>query len=152
MKILKVIHGYPPLFNAGSEVYSQSICNELSKNNKVLVFTREENPFLPDLSTRRITINENLEIEYINNSNGKDRYRCSQIDDAVEKLVHEFKPDIAHIGHLNHLSTGVIDVLHSHRIPIVYTLHDFWLMCPRCLLYTSPSPRDRQKSRMPSSA
>ena len=25
--------------------------------------------------------------------------------------------------------------------------------CPnRCLLYTSPSPRDRQKSRMPSSA
>ena len=24
--------------------------------------------------------------------------------------------------------------------------------CPTCLLYTSPSPRDRQKSRMPSSA
>ena len=27
-------------------------------------------------------------------------------------------------------------------------LFDFWI----CLLYTSPSPRDRQKSRMPSSA
>ena len=26
------------------------------------------------------------------------------------------------------------------------------IMCSRCLLYTSPSPRDRQKSRMPSSA
>ena len=25
-------------------------------------------------------------------------------------------------------------------------------MAPACLLYTSPSPRDRQKSRMPSSA
>ena len=25
-------------------------------------------------------------------------------------------------------------------------------MCGNCLLYTSPSPRDRQKSRMPSSA
>ena len=25
-------------------------------------------------------------------------------------------------------------------------------MCLSCLLYTSPSPRDRQKSRMPSSA
>ena len=25
-------------------------------------------------------------------------------------------------------------------------------MVPACLLYTSPSPRDRQKSRMPSSA
>ena len=26
------------------------------------------------------------------------------------------------------------------------------LICCACLLYTSPSPRDRQKSRMPSSA
>ena len=26
------------------------------------------------------------------------------------------------------------------------------LLCRSCLLYTSPSPRDRQKSRMPSSA
>ena len=26
------------------------------------------------------------------------------------------------------------------------------VQCERCLLYTSPSPRDRQKSRMPSSA
>ena len=28
---------------------------------------------------------------------------------------------------------------------------EFWNSCA-CLLYTSPSPRDRQKSRMPSSA
>ena len=27
-----------------------------------------------------------------------------------------------------------------------------WNLAERCLLYTSPSPRDRQKSRMPSSA
>ena len=32
------------------------------------------------------------------------------------------------------------------RVPVVY-FHD-----NVCLLYTSPSPRDRQKSRMPSSA
>ena len=34
-------------------------------------------------------------------------------------------------------------------------IHDFILSLPEgynCLLYTSPSPRDRQKSRMPSSA
>ena len=29
---------------------------------------------------------------------------------------------------------------------------NIWLHLPSCLLYTSPSPRDRQKSRMPSSA
>ena len=32
------------------------------------------------------------------------------------------------------------------------TFEDLKLYCYSCLLYTSPSPRDRQKSRMPSSA
>jgi len=40
MHILKIIHGYPPNYNAGSEVYSQSICNELSKYHKVSVFDK----------------------------------------------------------------------------------------------------------------
>ena len=31
-------------------------------------------------------------------------------------------------------------------------LEDYFNICKGCLLYTSPSPRDRQKSRMPSSA
>ena len=31
-------------------------------------------------------------------------------------------------------------------------LDRIYTLFPRCLLYTSPSPRDRQKSRMPSSA
>ena len=30
--------------------------------------------------------------------------------------------------------------------------HDMMVKLQGCLLYTSPSPRDRQKSRMPSSA
>ncbi|MCC7455211.1 MAG: glycosyltransferase [Crocinitomix sp.] len=131
MKILKIIHGYPPLFNAGSEVYSQSICNELSKNNQVLVFTREENPFRPDFTSRKVKMNENLEIVLINNPNGKDGYRHAAIDDELEGIICEFRPDIAHIGHLNHLSTGIVDVLFKKNIPIIYTLHDFWLMCPR---------------------
>jgi len=38
---------------------------------------------------------------------------------------------VAHIGHLNHLSTGIVDVLYELKIPMLFTLHDFWLMCPR---------------------
>ena len=52
MHILKIIHGFPPLYNAGSEVYSYSIVEELSKNQKVTVFTREENVFEPDFKFR----------------------------------------------------------------------------------------------------
>ena len=40
-----------------------------------------------------------------------------------------------------------IDISNNHRI----SKHSF-VVVNSCLLYTSPSPRDRQKSRMPSSA
>ena len=131
MHILKVIHGYPPIYNAGSEVYSQSICNELAKKHKVSVFTREENPYEACFSIREQKINKNLSLYFVNNPQGKDGYRHKQMDDNFAELVKKIKPDLAHIGHVNHLSTGLIDELNNLKIPIVYTLHDFWLMCPR---------------------
>jgi glycosyltransferase involved in cell wall biosynthesis/MoaA/NifB/PqqE/SkfB family radical SAM enzyme len=131
MHILKIIHGYPLNYNAGSEVYSQSICNELSMKHKVSVFTREENPYSPDFAIRHKKANDNLDFYFVNNPQGKDGYRHKKMDDNFAELVKQLNPDIAHVGHVNHLSTGLIDELNKLNIPIVYTLHDFWLMCPR---------------------
>ena len=53
---------------------------------------------------------------------------------------------------------GLIGISGSAALGAVLSLQTgfaaaFWLALPlSCLLYTSPSPRDRQKSRMPSSA
>ena len=55
---------------------------------------------------------------------------------------------------------GEGDLAFRKLYPALYSLHKQNLLadCTRvvgfgsCLLYTSPSPRDRQKSRMPSSA
>ena len=131
LHVIKIIHGYPLNYNAGSEVYSQSICEELSKQHKISVFTREENPYSPDFTIRHENASDNLNFYFVNNPQGKDGYRHKQLDDNFAKLISEIKPDIAHIGHLNHLSTGLVDELNKQKIPIVFTLHDFWLMCPR---------------------
>lgn len=131
MHILKIIHGYPPNYNAGSEVYSQSVCNEFSKRHQVSIFTREENPYAPDFGIRHEKQNDQLDLFFVNNPQGKDGYRHKQIDESFAALIKELKPDVAHIGHLNHLSTGIVDELNRCKIPIVFTLHDFWLMCPR---------------------
>jgi len=130
MHILKIIHGYPPTYNAGSEVYTQSIVNELKKSNRVTVLTREENPFLPDFNFRFETI-ENVDFIFVNMAKAKDGYNHKLLNDRFLEFIKKVKPDIAHIGHLNHLSTGIVDVLFEQKIPIVFTLHDFWLMCPR---------------------
>jgi glycosyltransferase, family 1 len=142
MHILKIIHGYPPNYNAGSEVYSESVCNELSKQHRVSVFTREENLYARDFTIRKESRRPNLDIYIVNNPQGKDGYRHEQMDSAFESLLSELKPDIAYIGHLNHLSTGLVEVLYQHRIPIVYMLHDFWLMCPRGQFLTRSIGRD----------
>lgn len=134
MKILKVIHGYPMLYNAGSEVYSQTICHGLAKRgHDVHVFTREEDAFQPDGAVRLshdIDVPE-IKLHIVNNPRHKDRYRIEIIDQRFSELLDELKPDIVHIGHLNHLSTSLVFEAKKRNVPIVYTLHDYWLMCPR---------------------
>ncbi len=64
-------------------------------------------------------------------AHSKDGYRHAAIDEAFADLLDGYKPEIVHVGHLNHLSTSLIVEAYKRNIPIVFTLHDFWLMCPR---------------------
>lgn len=134
MKILKVIHGYPMLYNAGSEIYSQTICHGLAKKgHEVHVFSREEDPFSADGAIRVSNDSDMPEItlHLINNPRHRDRYRLEVVDKAFANLLDSLKPSLVHIGHLNHLSTSLVFEAKKRNIPIIYTLHDYWLMCPR---------------------
>ncbi len=57
---------------------------------------------------------------------------------GLEKLLNDFKPDIAHI-HLiwGGLTGAVLKVLKKYRIPIVHTAHDYRMVCPA---YTFRTP------------
>jgi len=134
MRVLKVIHGYPPDYNAGSEVYSQSLCHALvARGHQVHVFTREENPFAPDYALRREVDGdaEPLQLFKVNHPRSRDRYRHPEIDARFAEVLDEVRPKVVHVGHLNHLSTSLIQAAAVRELPIVFTLHDYWLMCPR---------------------
>jgi len=144
MKILKIIHGYPPLYNAGSEVYSQLLCHGLAKHHEVHVFTREENPFAKDFILRHSqdSIQPAINLHLINIPLEKFRYQYQhlEVDEALTNILSQVKPDIVHVGHLNHLSTSLIFEIAKRNIPIVFTLHDYWLMCPRGQFIQRNSP------------
>ncbi len=133
MNILMVVHGYPPRFNAGSEVYTQALTQTLADRHQVLVFCRQEDPFLPAYGTTRESDIDDARVPLVivNLPRFRDCYRHPQIDAQFEKLVREFRPDVVHVQHLNHLSTSLLAVPVQLGVPIIYTLHDFWLMCPR---------------------
>jgi glycosyltransferase involved in cell wall biosynthesis len=134
MRILQVIHGYPPRYNAGSEIYTQTISRELvRRGHDVRVFTREEAQFLPDYSMRdEVDPTEpRVRLSIINMPRSREAYRHEEVDNRFDDVTTEFDPDVVHIGHLNHLSTSIIHRAKRRGLPVVFTLHDFWLMCPR---------------------
>ena len=135
MRILKVMHGFPPDYMAGSEVYSYHLTNELVKQDlEVFLFTRVENQFDEDYKIYNEKIND-VNIRRINKPKRdylyEEKFFDDEIDTLFEQYLLEVKPDIVHIGHLSHLSTNIIKIIKSHNIPIVYTIHDFWLFCVR---------------------
>jgi len=134
MRVLKVIHGYPPIYSAGSEVYSQLLCHELSKKgHDVMVLTREELSGIADTAIRDEqddTISA-IKVRRINMANHKDRYIHPPLDAAFRRTLDEFKPDVVHFGHLNHLSMNLPKIASSLGLPCIFTIHDFWMMCPR---------------------
>jgi glycosyltransferase involved in cell wall biosynthesis len=46
------------------------------------------------------------------------------------KYLNILKPDLVHFFHLRRLSASAIDVCYDLGIPTVFTLTDFWLICP----------------------
>ncbi|HFE45550.1 MAG TPA: radical SAM protein, partial [Nannocystis exedens] len=134
MRVVKVIHGYPMRYNAGSEVYSQTLCHGLvARGHHVHVFTREDDSFAANFSLRHEfdADDSRVKLHITNISQIRDRYRVEAVDRQFAALLDEISPDIVHIGHLNHLSTSLVGEARRRGIPIVYTLHDYWIMCPR---------------------
>ena len=79
------------------------------------------------------------------------KYKNTTINENTQGIEFLFKKNKIHYinGHAHFISTSEIQVDGKN-----YTSKNIVIATgsESCLLYTSPSPRDRQKSRMPSSA
>lgn len=134
MRIAQVIHGFPPEYMAGSEVYTHTLVSELAKRHDLSVFTRIENPYKEEYETE-IQKRNGFDIFRINNISKhlkfKSRFRDDVIESGFEKFLDQYDPEIIHFGHLNHLSTAIVLQAKERGIPVIFTLHDFWLICQR---------------------
>src|ERR1051326_706577 len=133
MKIVQVFHGYPMRYNAGSEVYTQTLAHALAARHDVHVFTRQHDRFLPDyhLQEEQDPADQRVKLHVINLARTRDRYRHTEVDQRFGALLVEIQPALLHVGHLSHLSTSLVLEARRKHIPVVFTLHDFWLMFPR---------------------
>jgi GT2 family glycosyltransferase/glycosyltransferase involved in cell wall biosynthesis len=137
MRVLIVVHGFPPAAQGGTEIYADAHARTLRDRfgDDVCVLTREQDPSRPEYSIRSAA-RAGIRIVWVNNTFRKTRsfaetYRNEPIDAIAGALVDEFSPDVAHVHHLTCLSTGIVHTLAARRVPVFMTLHDYWLMCHR---------------------
>jgi glycosyltransferase involved in cell wall biosynthesis len=65
---------------------------------------------------------------------------------ALGRMLDEVPVDIAHLHILHYaMSPSVIDALDRHRVPIVFSLHDFRIVCSGGFLYCQGAPCQRCK-------
>ncbi len=49
----------------------------------------------------------------------------------MRAMIREFRPDVAHVRNIyHHLSPSILWELKAHKIPVIYHLNDFKLLCP----------------------
>src|SRR5262245_43680843 len=137
MRILVVVHAFPPRAQGGSEIYAHAHASALHRvfGDEILVLTREADPASAEYRVRT-EHRDGLEIAWVNNTfqqcrNFEETYRNTPIDAIALNLIDDFRPDVAHIHHLTCLSTGIVELLAKRGIPCVMTLHDYWLICHR---------------------
>lgn len=135
MRILQVVHSLPFLNQAGTEVYTYNLSLELSKRHEVYIFSRVCNTKQKEYEVTKQNMN-GITVYLINNTfkncnSFQMYYENEAVDKKFVELLDEITPDVVHIQHLIFLSIGLIKMINKRRIPIVFTLHDYWLMCPK---------------------
>lgn len=135
MRVLLVSHRYPPLHRAGTEIYSAQLATRLAQlGHEVLVFTAEKDISRPQLALTERRHEGVPVLELVNNllyEGFRDTWELEGAERAFAAVLERVRPEVVHFQHLLHLSSGCLDAAAQSGAAVLFTLHDFWLSCPR---------------------
>ncbi|MBM5816196.1 MAG: glycosyltransferase [Cyanobacteria bacterium K_Offshore_surface_m2_239] len=142
MRILQVIHQFPPYSSQGSEVYCQQLCHCLrDSGDQVGVFhisnTRPRRP-------RRLDVSHQDGIQIFHCVDGAEYSRLAEwknlfLQESLSQAIQSFNPDVVHFHNYLGLGDDLVSIAKLHRPLIVYTLHDYGLICPNAILWRNRS-------------
>lgn len=141
MKIVIATHHFPPNYQAGAELYAYRLAKGLQENGHTVIVCciekvdgSSQEPEVVIDEFDGLTVNR-LFLDYYNNP---DPIRWDYYHPVIGKWFHTFlaqqQPDVVHINSGYLLSASAIEAAIQCRIPTVFTLHDYWFICPRFTL------------------
>ncbi|GMQ78451.1 MAG: glycosyltransferase family 4 protein [Anaerolineae bacterium] len=140
MRILHLVHQYPPEFIGGTERYTMELAEQQAlAGHAVAVFAPTTS-----LPTKERPVLANGIIEYrpligqrTAHSVFAATFSSRSLLESFVGAVREFKPALVHIEHLIGLPLKIIDQIVDADIPFIVTLHDYWFICANAQLLTN---------------
>ncbi|MDD5435748.1 MAG: glycosyltransferase [Nitrospira sp.] len=132
LKILMPVHSFLPKHQAGAEIYTYNLAKELSKRHEVVVLYADTDSAKDDYSVSKGYYDGLPFYKIINNRSYaafEEAYNNPRMDRLFNEILDEVKPDIVHFQHLLNLSVNFIRIAKEKGIPVIFTLHEYWLMC-----------------------
>ena len=139
LKILMVVHAFPPDSWAGVEVLTLTLARALrERGHEIVLFVRT--PGTPEESDRNVYeggfdgFKLHRFVNHLAFSGVDETYRFKPAEEAFDRVLAAEQPDVVHVQHMIHLSTGIIDRCKAQGVPVAITLSDFWARCPKVQL------------------
>lgn len=140
MRILHIVHQYPPDHLGGTELYTRALAQrQAAAGHDVAVFCPERGPG----AAGEPAIEEGVRVY---RAGGGRRGRLSvflsamgspRLSAAFDAILAAERPDIVHLQHLMGLPVDLVEKLLAEGIPYVITLHDYWYGCANAQLLTN---------------
>jgi glycosyltransferase involved in cell wall biosynthesis len=137
MKIMHIVHSYPPVSFGGTEIYTQSLIDEQARNNQLFVIYSAPPEIIKGRGDRIFEEEKNIRTYAFSRKEAQtfeETYYDPSRNHVFAGMLKKYSPDIVHIQHLLFHSTSFIDVVMMASIPLIMTLHDYWYLCPQFYL------------------
>ena len=144
MRILHVVHQYPPHHMGGTEVFTQAVArHQAAAGHEVAVFCPEEGDgrAAPDEDAPRLVV-------YRAGAESRGRlavflsaFGGGELAAAFAQALAETRPDVVHLQHLMGLPLSLAEQIAAAGLPTVITLHDYWYGCANAQLLTNDGGR-----------
>jgi glycosyltransferase involved in cell wall biosynthesis len=136
MRILFVTASYLPESVGGVELHVAGLARVMGElGHRPMIVTRTGRPGLAQLQTVVESVDGVDVVRLANTFEDANAFELMYahpgLADAFARELERLEPDVVHIHHLTCLSTLIVERCRAAGVPVMMTLHDFWMGCPR---------------------
>jgi glycosyltransferase involved in cell wall biosynthesis/GT2 family glycosyltransferase len=140
LRVLHVVHGWPPWNHAGTELYAAWLVRHQAAYRQVTVYSR-----IADAARSRGDALELLDQGarvrlMVHNFTERNPFTRNALHDGLlaadfARLLDEERPELIHVHHLAGHAATLLAAARRRRLPVLYQLQDWWTPCARANLF-----------------